>query len=251
MHIARMIKIIIVLAALAVAQAAWAQRGAGWSMRQAMGQGRGQGMCQTLLSSLPKQSLDATETAELTYLREEEKLARDIYVALDAKWGKRALANISTNEQRRRNTLGMLLDRYNLPDPTTGKSAGVFQNSGLQALYTDLSGLGTTSFPAAMRVGATLEDLLLRDLGKALAATDNKDLKMVYQNLQNGSQNHLRMFVGQLEANGESYAAQYISNAALAEILSKQAAGTNCADWCNGPKRIGCANCTCPWRKAP
>jgi len=76
-------------------------------------------------------------------------------------------------------------------------------------------------------VGATIEDLDIYDLNKALASTDNDDLKTVYQNLLQGSQNHIQAFVGRLEAIGESYEAQYISAAELTEILAKPDNGGN------------------------
>jgi hypothetical protein len=95
-------------------------------------------------------------------------------------------------------------------------------------------------------VGATIEDLDIHDLDQALAATDNDDFRIVYRNLQEGSRNHMRAFVGQLEVLGETYVAQYIGAAALAEILaSPRNTGMGNGGGGNGPRGVGRGNGTC------
>jgi hypothetical protein len=207
----------LVLSVLLVLSApAFAQRGPGRGMQRA----NTGGTCLALINSTSRQALDADEAAGLTYMREEEKLAHDVYAKLHAKWGLRLFGNISQSEERHFDAIKLLLDRYELPDPAANNSIGVFQNKGLQTLYGDLIKQGESSLIAALRAGATIEDLDIHDLEKAIAATDNKDLKLVYGNLFNASKNHMRTFVGQLEAVGETYSAQYISPTALSDILS-------------------------------
>ncbi|MCK4796297.1 MAG: DUF2202 domain-containing protein, partial [Spirochaetes bacterium] len=41
------------------------------------------------------------------------------------------------------------------------------------------------------------------------------------ENLEKGSENHIRSFVRQIEINGSSYEAQFITAEELAEILGK------------------------------
>jgi len=227
----------------------------GWAQR---GQGRGMqgwdsaGLCRTLIASLPKQDLSMGEAAGLTYLREEEKLARDVYTKLYAKWGARIFGNIAQSEQRHFDALKVLLDRYGMPDPAADNAVGVFTDSGLRTLYGDLAAKGQVSLAAALRVGATIEDLDIHDLDIALAATDNDDLRIIYQNLQKGSRNHMRAFAGQLEVLRESYAAQYTSAAALAEILASPHE-SGMANWGSGNMRrgFGGENGTCPWGNTP
>ncbi len=201
----------------------WAQQGQGMGMGMGMGvRGWGDcGGCQAL-ASLPKQDLSSAEVAGLSYMREEEKLARDVYTKLYERWGSRVFGNIAQSEQRHYDALKTLLDRYLLPDPAENRDAGVFSDHALQTLYGDLVAQAETSLAAALRVGATIEDLDIRDLDRALAETDNDDLKLVYENLRRGSGNHMRAFVGQLQSLGETYAAQYIGAEALAAILSGQ-----------------------------
>jgi hypothetical protein len=201
---------------LALAMPSWAQRGPGRGMQRA----NNRGVCLALINSTPKQALDATEAAGLAYMREEEKLAHDVYAKLHAKWGLRIFGNISQSEERHAGMIKLLLDRYELPDPAANNPTGVFQNEALQILYNDLIRQGESSLNAPLKVAATVEDLDIRDLEKAAAATDNEDLKLVYGNLQRASENHIQTFVGQLEAVGESYTAQYVSPATLLGILA-------------------------------
>jgi len=158
------------------------------------------------------------------------------------------LENLSQSEQRHGDALKLLLNRYGLPDPAADRAVGVFQDPGLQTLYADLVSQGEASFSGALRVGATIEDLGLRDLEKAIVETDNNDLKMVYQNLQNSSRNHLQVFAARLEARGEPYVTQYISAATLSEILSKSSnIGMGYRGGRNGPQGVRRGNGICPW----
>mgnify|MGYP003589105545 CR=1 FL=1 len=51
------------------------------------------------LAEIPKASLSDAEKKGLLLMREEEKLARDLYLALYDKWGTRAFSNIAQSEQ--------------------------------------------------------------------------------------------------------------------------------------------------------
>lgn len=220
----------------------WAQRGQGMGMgaRQA----GNQGACAPMLAALPKQDLTAAEAAGLLYLREEEKLARDVYTRLYAKWGARIFGNIARSEQRHFDALKALLDRYELADPAANDTAGLFTDPRLLKLYGEFIAEGEASLEGAFRVGATIEDLDIHDLEAALAGTDNDDLKFVYRNLQAASRNHIRAFVRQLTAAGQKYDAQFISAETLSEILaSPRGAGRGG----NGPRGFGRGNGTCPF----
>lgn len=210
-------KAIVAAGALLLASVAgWAQRGPGWGMRAGA---NGGGSCATRIESMPKQALDAAETAQLLFMREEEKLARDVYAQLYARWGSPVFGRISQSEQRHFDAIKVLVDRYGLADPAAGRAVGEFSDPGLQALYGDLVAKGQASIVDAFLVGATIEDLDIRDLNAAIAATDNVDLKTVYQNLEAASRNHMRAFHAQLTALNASYTATYISPELLKEIL--------------------------------
>ena len=86
-------------------------------------------------------------------MREEEKLADDVYIMLYEKWGKRIFQNISRSEQTHTDAIKALLTRYELPDPASS-STGVFTNPDLQTLYNDLIARGSESLAEAFEVGA-------------------------------------------------------------------------------------------------
>jgi len=139
--------------------------------------------------------LTATEVADLQYMREEEKLARDVYTALAAKWSEATVfARIAQSEQRHMDAVKVVLDRYGIADPTAGKAAGEFTNPELQSLYDGLVAEGSGSLTAALGVGQTIEKADVADLEKAIAATSNADLDRLYGNLLRGSQAHLQAF---------------------------------------------------------
>ncbi len=172
------------------------------------------------IEALPKEALGSGETALLAYVREEEKLARDVYRALFAANGDRAFANIAAAEQRHMDDVKLLLDRYGLADPAGTTAPGEFKEPRLAALYVDLVARGKASLVEALKVGATIEDLDLADVGRGLEASDNRDVDAVMQNLAKGSRNHLRAFSSRLAALGSSAAAQYLAADEVAKILA-------------------------------
>lgn len=163
-------------------------------------------------------SLDADTAAGLLWMREEEKLARDVYLALADLWDVRVFANIARSEQSHMDALATLLDRYGLEDPVGGNPAGVFSDPQIQALYDDLLARGRTSLVEALAVGATIEDLDIVDLRER--ASDVADIARVYENLEMGSANHLRAFVTNLGRRGASYTPAYLSQADFVAIIS-------------------------------
>ena len=164
--------------------------------------------------------LSADESAALLYMREEEKLAHDVYVTFYARWNLRIFQNISQSEQIHTEAIKTLLDRYGLTDPASSE-IGVFTNPDLQALYGNLIARGSQSLAEALKVGAAIEEIDILDLQTHLAETDNTDIQQVYNNLMNGSYNHLQAFVSTLNTQtGETYQPQYLSTEAYATIIN-------------------------------
>jgi len=154
--------------------------------------------------------LTVDEAAGLAFQREEEKLARDVYLTLYAKWGVVIFSHIARSEQRHTDTLKKMLDKYGLPDPAL-PTIGAFTNPGLQAKYAGLVADGLLSYVDGLHVGATIEEIDMIDIERALDATIRLDLRTAYQNLLEGSKNHLRAFVARLAAEGIVYAPQFVS----------------------------------------
>lgn len=165
-------------------------------------------------------TLTPQEQADLIHLREEEKLARDVYRYLFDEWGQWVFDNIAASEQRHMDSVKTLLDRYGIADPVGEDEEGVFVNDALQELYYSLTDAGTTSALGALLVGATIEDLDIWDLQHMLENTTKSDLTSVYENLMKGSRNHLRSFCGLLDTMDEIYEAQYLSQGEIDAILS-------------------------------
>jgi len=163
--------------------------------------------------------LTAEETATLSHMREEEKLARDVYLALHKAWGLRIFANIAASEQKHTDALANLLARHGIPDPVVDDTPGVLIDEELSELCEKLIDSGEKSLVNALLVGATVEDLDIADLEIAIAETDKPDLRRVYSNLLRGSENHLRAFVAWLAGQDETYTPQFISQERFDEII--------------------------------
>jgi len=171
----------------------------------------------------PAATISPTESAALQYMREEEKLAHDVYVALYAKWNLQIFSNIAASEQKHTDSILTLLNRYGVSDPAAGKAAGVFTNPDLQALYTTLVAQGSVSTVEALKVGAAIEELDILDLKTHIAETTKPDILRVYNNLLSGSQSHLRSFTATLTTlTGTAYEPQYLEPADYAAIASGQ-----------------------------
>lgn len=162
------------------------------------GNGNGDG---TVITTIPASDLSAEEAAALLYMREEEKLARDVYNQLYVLWGTPVFQNIAASEQNHMDEIKLLLDRYGLTDPALGP--GQFTDPNLQALYDQLVAQGSVSLADALNVGVLVEQTDIADLQSRLAQTDNADIQWVFNNLLSGSYNHLAAFTGEQGNNGQ------------------------------------------------
>lgn len=152
-----------------------------------------------LLEGVSGGELDSTEIAGLEFMREEEKLARDVYTQLYNVWNLPIFRNIARSEQQHMDMVGYLIDEYGLQDPIAVDEPGVFANAGLQEAYDALLQEGRSSIVAALNVGLTVEELDIADLLSRTDLTDNDDIRIVYENLLNGSRNHLDAFTRQID----------------------------------------------------
>jgi hypothetical protein len=139
-------------------------------------------------------TLDEVESDILRHMREEEKLAHDVYLTLYEQWDLPVFSNIARSEQNHMNAVLVLFDRYGLEDTVADQGVGEFENPDLQALYDSLIAQGRESLAAALEVGVLIEETDLADLQAAINSTDNPDLQRVYSHLQRGSENHLQAF---------------------------------------------------------
>lgn len=170
--------------------------------------------------------LSEAEIETISFMREEEKLARDVYLSLYDVWQIRVFQNISRSEQQHMDQIKLLVDSYGLSD-TVQEQIGVFTNSELQNLYDSLITRGKTSQIEALRVGALVEEVDIQDLQQALVETNNPALEIVYSNLKKGSYNHLNAFVRNIESLGETYKAQHLLQYEVDYILNNYDVANN------------------------
>ncbi len=164
------------------------------------------------------EELNSDETAMLQFMKEEEKLARDVYYALNDIWNARVFNNISKSEERHIEAVMGLVEYYNLGS-TEVKTPGEYESEEFKALYEQLVKQGSQSIIEAMKVGALIEELDIKDLQEKLEATDNENITLVFNNLLRGSRNHLRAFNRQLVKYGIDYTPQYISQEEYDRII--------------------------------
>jgi hypothetical protein len=142
--------------------------------------------------------LSDAEKDSLILMREEEKLARDVYTYFSGYFSGiypiRIFSNIARSEQKHMDTIKVLLDRYAIVDPAEGK--------GLGALYDHFIAEGSLSLVDALQVGVQIEEADIEDLQAGLALADNKDITKVYVNLLRASEKHLKAFTNVLSKYG-------------------------------------------------
>lgn len=193
-------------------------------------------------------ALDADEASHLTFMREEEKLARDVYLAFAEMYPEQDIfSTIATkSEQTHTDTMRDKLDQFDLSDPNPGtnilpESIGVFTGDEwgwyFSETFTKLTRKGSESELAALYVGAFIEELDMHDIADCpqvmvdagyrdpcgLRHTDERALINAYRSLIDGSENHLRSYVGQIEAviGVGNYQAQYLTQEEVDAILGR------------------------------
>ena len=171
---------------------------------------------------LPYEAPSDAEIEALSFMVEEEKVARDVYNALYEIWGIPAFTNIAKAEQRHMDAIISLINKYGLENPVDGLEIGIFVNQDLQTLYNNLIDSGQESQEQALLVGATIEDVDIFDLLNELQVVDNEDITKVFENLLKGSQNHLRAFNSLLVMYGyvPYMASNFLTQEEIDEILA-------------------------------
>jgi hypothetical protein len=139
-------------------------------------------------------TLTTTQKAQLKFLVEEEKLARDVYTYLAAQVTTRKFSNIARSEQTHMNYLATLLTKYKLWNPTTNRKAGVFYNQDIQKLYNTLTAEGAVGLVEAYGVGVKVEEVDIASLKELLLNPMPLDVKATLDLLIAASYNHLEAF---------------------------------------------------------
>ena len=150
-------------------------------------------------------SLSAAEIESLLFMREEEKLARDVYLTYYQWYQSKQFSNIADSEQKHTDAVARLLAAFEIPDPVVSDEIGVFENSFLETLYLELTEKGQESQIEALKMGALIEEIDIQDLRLAADTLTHSSVLEVYDNLEKGSRNHLRAYYSSLKKQGIIY----------------------------------------------
>jgi hypothetical protein len=171
-------------------------------------------------------TLTDAEITSLMEMREEEKLAGEVYLAMNAKYNYRIFANIAKSEDAHENAVLYVIKGFGLTDPSP-VAATEFSNPVFTELYAQLTAKGSVSLVEALKVGAFIEEYDIVDLQRHIAETENFTVAKVYGNLLKGSENHLRAFTSVLAQMGEIYSPVVISQETFDQILSENSVNGN------------------------
>lgn len=153
-----------------------------------------------LSAALPDEKITEEEKASLKYMVEEEKLAMDVYDEMFKLYGLKIFDNINQSEIRHVEAISNLIEKYGLENPIDDNLPGEFENEEIQQLYGDLIELGKSSKLQAINVGLIIEKKDIKDIQTYLDLIDEqKDIELVYENLLNGSINHLEAFLKEVD----------------------------------------------------
>ncbi len=141
--------------------------------------------------------LTEDEINDLLHMREEEKVARDVYLKFNELYDKPIFANIAQSEDKHMAAVLNLIEGYGLTDPVADKGVGEF-NPDFKELYDNLVAEGSENITAAYEVGVRIEELDIADLEECKETTEVTSILKVYNNLQAASENHLNAFRSKL-----------------------------------------------------
>lgn len=139
---------------------------------------------------------DQTLSTDLTFSRDEERMARDLYTLFGQTYDAPVFDRIAASEQQHFDAIGTLVARYGVADPAAGQPAGTYATAEVQALYDQWKSQGLESQDAALAVGVALEQADIADLQDMIARTAQPDVHQVLTHLLAASQRHLAAFTG-------------------------------------------------------
>jgi hypothetical protein len=169
--------------------------------------------------------LNENEVTGLLAMREEEKLARDVYRAMFAEYKYIVFNNISKSEDAHMKAVLYLINGFGLIDPARPEE-GEFTDPTYQTLYADLTEKGKVSLVEALKIGAFIEEYDIADLETHIAETEVAAIQRVYGNLLRGSKFHLKAFTSALKRQGVSYTPQILTQEEYDAILGESTSGT-------------------------
>lgn len=168
--------------------------------------------------------LTQQEINAIVYMREEEKLARDVYTVMFEKWDNNPFDNIRQSEQVHMDRVKILITSYSLEDPVikNNDKRGLFTNTLLQEYYNELVASGNISLTEALKAGAKIEEMDIADLAERTGQTKKQDIITTFNYLKQASENHLRAFVRRLKMQGVNYVPVILSVTEFDKIIADE-----------------------------
>jgi len=142
-------------------------------------------------------TLTEEQKDELFFIYQEEKLARDVYITLGKRYpDENTFASIQLSEQRHIDAAQGLCEKAGIDlSDVNEDQVGNFVLPVLQEYYDNLVAQGNESLLDALGVGVFIEELDIGDLTHAIEDMGMPDnVVRVYENLREGSYNHLEAF---------------------------------------------------------
>lgn len=190
------------------------------------------------------QHLPLSEEQHLTFMREEEKLARDVYITFSQMYPRsRVFGRIDNSEQQHTDAIKRLLDKYGVVDPSTNDNVGIFTGYEYGEYFTNLFKLliEVDNQLEALYVSAYIEEFDIIDLlycnqeiiyandeltdrySCGLEVTETTDVQRTLNSLLMGARSHLRAYVRDIEREigVGNYAAQLLTQEEVDEILGR------------------------------
>lgn len=142
-------------------------------------------------------ALSEEQKDELFFIYQEEKVARDVYITLGKLYpSENTFSSIQISEQRHIDAARGLCEKYGVSvEGVDEDSVGNFVLPVLQDLYDTCVALGDESILDALKVGEHIEVTDIDDLQHAIEMfPEHDDVARVFENLKEGSYNHLDAF---------------------------------------------------------
>lgn len=137
-------------------------------------------------------SMSGDEVASLRYARQQEKLARDVYRALERRWSMSVFRTLARSHGQGMVAVKALLTRYRIADPVAGRGEGRFADPAFSRLYRNSVRQGQWSRWDARSVGVRIESREMRELRARLLSAAHPDVRRLLTQLRQASSSHLR-----------------------------------------------------------
>ncbi len=171
-------------------------------------------------------ALTADEIEFLFAIREDEKVAKDLYTAFAGQYPTAIqFSRIAAAEATHIAAVETVLGYYEITYPALG-APGIFADAARQAQYDGLLAKATT-LQAALEAMTTLEEENIAAYKAVEANITNANLKLIVSNMIKASSNHLKAAVRQLATLGVIYTPIHLDQATFDDIINSALAQGN------------------------